>query len=174
MRGSMRAFGVVIGLLGIAVAAGPAMTMEMDVVGKEAGGYWVETRMAMPDEMISKSLIADGGVKRTIVKAAGQPAMEMPSLGMQPSGPTTDLKERGTLVGTEKITTPGGTFECRHYRMGAGGNATDAWVADGIAPYGLVKVSSPGMTLVLTKVVTGATTRITEEPMQLPSIPGLR
>ena len=155
-------------------AGDPAMVMEMDVVGQEAGGYWVETRMTQPGEMTSKMLMVEGVIKRMIVKSGTEPAMEMPAMMLQPSGPQTDLKDRGTLIGTESITTAAGTFTCEHYRVGTGGEVSDAWINATISPYGLVKMSKPGMNLVLTRVVTGATTRITEEPMTMPDLSNLR
>ena len=155
-------------------AGEPAMVMEMDVVGQEAGGYWVETRMTQPGEMTSKMLMVEGAIKRMIVKSGADPAMEMPAMMLQPSGPQTDLKDRGTLIGTESITTDAGTFMCEHYRVGTGGEVSDAWINATISPYGLVKMSKPGMTLLLTRVVTGATTRITEEPMTMPDLSNLR
>jgi hypothetical protein len=51
----------------------------------------------------------------------------------------------GTLVGTEKVTVPAGTFECKHYTRKlpaeAGGSTVDVWMNDKALPTGLVKMT---------------------------------
>ncbi|MGH9792765.1 MAG: hypothetical protein ACRD5W_16280, partial [Candidatus Acidiferrales bacterium] len=47
-------------------------------------------------------------------------------------------------------------------------DGTDIWVAEKIAPYGLVKMTSKdGTTMTLTREITGAKTRITGTPQKL-------
>lgn len=152
----------------------PAMEMEIAVVGQEAGGYWVETRMFAPEEMISKALILPGQVKRTIVKAAGQPAMELPAMSA-PKVPETDIQQTAKLVGKETISTPAGSFSCEHYQSQESGGTVDAWVAAQVSPYGLVKMNGPQTTMVLSKVITGAKSRITETPqkIEMPEMPDM-
>ena len=152
----------------------PAMEMEIAVVGQEEGGYWVETRMFAPEEMISKALILPGQVKRTIVKAAGQPAMELPAMNA-PKVPETDIDKTAKRVGTETIATPAGSFACDHYQSQESGGTVDVWVATKVSPYGLVKMASPGTTMVISKLITGAKSRITETPQKLdiPSMPSM-
>lgn len=152
----------------------PPMEMEIAVVGQEEGGYWVETRMFTPEEMISKALIVPGQVKRTIVKAAGQPAMEMPAMSA-PKVPETDIDKDAKLIGRESVTTPAGTFSCDHYQTQGSGGTADVWVAAQISPYGLVKMTGQGTTMLLSKVVTGARSRITETPqkIEMPDMPGM-
>jgi len=143
----------------------PAMTWEIAVVGQEANAYWIENRTSVPGEAISKMLMAPGQVKRLIVKAEGQPAMEFPA---QAAGaPQTDLKQTAKLVGHEQITTPAGTFGCDHYQILERGGPTDVWVTPSVSPYGLVKMTSSGITLTLAKVVKGAKSRITETPQKI-------
>ena len=72
----------------------PAMSLEVAVVGQEAGGYWVENRMSVPEETITKMLLTQAGPQRFIIKAAGQPAMELPVMQAQSQGmPETNLKQ---------------------------------------------------------------------------------
>ena len=150
------------------------ISWEVAVVGQEAGGYWIENRMSAPQEMISKMLITTGGPQRFIVKAAGQPAMELPV--MQAQGvPETNLKQTAMQVGKEQITTPAGTFSCDHYQMNERGGTVDAWVAASVSPYGLVKMTARDTTITLAKLVKGAKSRITETPqkIEMPKIPNL-
>lgn len=153
----------------------PALSLEIAVVGQEAGGYWIENRMNMPQEMISKMLVTPEGPQRFIVKAAGQPAMEMPVNLQGRQGPETNLKETAKLIGREQITTPAGAFSCDHYQTNDKSGTTDAWVAASVSPYGLVKMTSRETTMTLTKVVKGAKSRITETPqkIEMPSMPNL-
>lgn len=151
----------------------PPMTWEVAVVGQESGGYWIENRMAAPQEMVSKMLITQAGPQRFIVKTQGQPAMELPV--MQAQGmPQTDLDKKAKLIGREQVTTPAGTFSCDHYRLEEQGG-TDVWVASNISPYGLVKMTSKNTTMTLSKVVKGAKTKITETPqkLEMPKMPSL-
>ena len=153
----------------------PAMSWEIAVVGKEQGAYWIENRMAVPEESIMKMLVSPGAPpKRMIVKAAGQPAMELPVLQAQ-GLPETNLKQTAKLVGKEQVSTPAGSFACDHYQMSERGGTTDVWVTAAVSPYGLVKMTSRDTTVTLAKVVKGAKTRITETPqkMDIPQLTGL-
>jgi hypothetical protein len=51
-------------------------------------------------------------------------------------------------VGTEKITVPAGTFECKRYKQElpkeAGGMTLDVWMSDKAVPTGVVKLSGAG------------------------------
>lgn len=152
----------------------PAMDMEIAVVGQEAGGYWVETRMFAPEEMISKALILPGQVKRTIVKAAGQPAMELPAMNA-PKVPETNLDKTAKLLGRETVSTPAGSFACEHYQSQEQDGVVDAWVAAQVSPYGLVKMKGPKTTMLISKLITGAKSRITETPqkIEMPEMPNM-
>ena len=144
----------------------PAVDWEVAVVGKEEGGYWVETRMSVPEPMVMKMLIVPpGGVKRTIMKAGKEPAIEMPVMQGH-AAPETDLKQSAKLIGKEQVSTPTGNFACDHYQTQDGKLAADVWITAQISPYGLVKMTSKDTTMVLSKIVKGATTRITETPQK--------
>ena len=156
------------------VSGGQPMTWEMTVVGKEGDGYWVEMLLPQAGGTVMKTLVASGGVRRVIVKAGQQPAIEMPSTFVTGT-PGTNLKEKGQFAGHEPVTTPAGTFACDHYRVQEDAGVADVWVAAEVSPYGLVKMHSPAVSMVLQRIVTGAKTRITEQPQkfEMPNVAGL-
>ncbi len=143
-------------------------TMEMSIVAKESvegkDGYWME--FAMTDDknqtIVGKALLTkdDFQFHRMIVQMPGMGAMEMPF------NPNAARKEnvQDTMndwhsVGTESITVPAGTFSCEHWRNDK--RNSDAWTSDKISPVGMVKEVNPNGGMVLTKVITDATDRIT-------------
>lgn len=151
------------------------MTWEMTIVGKEGEGYWIEMYLSGM-QTVMKSLASPRGVSRVIVKTADQPAMEMPASFMG-EAPKMDVKETGQHLGQEQVTTPAGTFTCEHYRVTESSGPADVWVTTDVSPYGLVKMTSPEVTMTLQRVITGAKTRITETPQQfqmpqMPNMPG--
>jgi hypothetical protein len=142
--------------------------MEMTVVGQEVvdgqQGYWMEFGHVTGKTggmMYMKMLVTkDFEYKKIVFQQPGQPAMEMPY------NSTDDKKnymkeelEKWHKVGTETITVPAGTFSCAHWKKDEG--VGDAWVSDKISPMGLIKSVNDGRTMVLTKVITGATDHIT-------------
>jgi len=151
------------------------MSWEISVVGQEAGGYWIENRVGAPEESILKMLVTTAGPQRLIVKAAGQPAMELPVTLQAQQVPETNLKQTAKLIGKEQITTPAGTFSCDHYQTNERGGPVDAWVTASVSPYGLVKMTSRDTTITLAKLVKGAKSRITETPqkIEMPKTPSL-
>jgi hypothetical protein len=154
---------------------GTKMVMEIAIVGKESvagkDAYWFETTMSNSPmgQMTMKMLtVVDGTdtvISRTIMQMGNRPPMEMPtqmtksSAQMQPA----DIRDRAEDVGSETITTPAGTFTTEHYKMKDG--TGDAWVAAKAGPYGLVKFQGKDSTMVLTKVITDATDKITGTPV---------
>lgn len=160
--------------------------IEFAVVGTEAvegkTGHWLEMVMNDPRQgmtVMKMLMVLDAktlGVKRMIVKAAGEDAMEFPMHFMaQMGGPSqqvaADIRDDGVLVGTESVTTPAGTFSCQHYQ--SKDKSWDAWITDKVAPYGVVKSVNRDGTMILSKVVTGAKTRITG-PVQKMEMPPMR
>ena len=147
-------------------------------------GIWLEMRTsAEQGKAIMKQLmvVQPGSVtvKRHILQMAGRPPMEMP-MGMmmgkmgganQPSAPRPD-QDIGTLLGSEMVTVPAGTFQCEHYRLTKNGKTTDAWVSTKITPYGLVKLSGPDSSMVLQKVLENEKSQIQGEPQKM-SFPGM-
>ncbi len=64
----------------------------------------------------------------------------------------------GKLLGTEKVVTPAGTFECQHFvkatRMAKEDVVVDVWVSPKATPTGMVKsfIASKGIEVLLTAV----------------------
>lgn len=120
-------------------------------------------------------------VSQGIVKAMQLPAMRMPEqmLGMMrqemQSNPMLDIAEQcrtSELVGEEDVTTPAGSMKAWHLKV-ADGN--DAWVS-GEVPFGIVKGTSGesgGDTMVLTGFGNDARSSISEEPQDMPAMPGM-
>jgi hypothetical protein len=159
------------------------MSFAYVIVGQEdvegSAGYWMEIRSenpGMPGEMVMKQLIVTGGdkpqIKRMIMQMPGRPPMEMP-MGMMPGmgqrgqGAGAGDTSPGEKVGSETITVPAGTFECEHYRKQEPRGTVDVWISSKVPPYGMVKMSSGEMTMVLEKVLSNETTHIQGEPQKM-------
>jgi hypothetical protein len=153
-------------------ADGTKTTLEMAVVGHETvngkDGYWLEvTSEQKTGLMVFKTLIVPGAPDaspRTILQMGkGQP-MEMPTQGRMGGSakPNLDVRNSGQDLGKESVTVPAGTFSCEHYRSNDGG---DVWVSGQVPPFGMVKSSSNGSTMVLTKVITGEKDKIVGTPV---------
>ena len=152
-------------------ADGTKTTVEFTIVGKEtvAGkdGYWMEwwTPGKMGD-MVFKTLVVPGAPEATqhvIMQMGKNPPMEMPAQGPGMSvKPNFDVRSGAQDLGKKSVTVPAGTYSAEHYRSKDGG---DTWVASQVPPFGMVKSSNSGTTMVLTKVITGAKDRITGTPV---------
>ncbi|HMD31320.1 MAG TPA: hypothetical protein VKG84_05390 [Candidatus Acidoferrales bacterium] len=153
---------------------GAKKEIEVAVVGEEKvdgqDGYWLEFSFENPrggpGAMKSLTVMAgpNPGTKRAIFQMNGQ-AFEMPMnnprmAAQQGKGPMTDVsKSGGQLVGTESITTPAGTFECQHYRTND--PPSDVWVSSKVSPWGVVKTQGKDSSMLLTRLITDAKTKIT-------------
>lgn len=154
------------------------------VVGEEQvggePGYWLEIRTKgsrMPGEMVMKQLVVMNPsrleIKRMIMQPPGRPPMEMPAgmmEMMQQHAPATQGGSKASLgekIGDETITVPAGTFECEHYRKQENGKTIDYWISTKISPYGVVKMTSGDMTMVLEKSLSNQTSHIQGEPQQM-------
>lgn len=149
--------------------------IEMVIVGTETvddkTGYWLEMstidpRSGSPTHM-KQLMVRDGDhteIKRSIVQFPGQPALELPAMGGPRPEPAqaADVRKGAERVGAEDVTTPAGTFASEHYRTADG--ATDVWVSDKVAPWGLVKMTGSKTTITLLRLVTGGATKITGTP----------
>jgi hypothetical protein len=146
----------------------PPTQMEMTIVGKDSvdgqPAWWMEMGMQDPrtgQTMYSKMLVTnDFQFHKIVFQQPGQPAMEMP---FNPSQNTrnhmNDELEKWHAVGSETVTVPAGTFSCQHWKKDQGDG--DVWVSDKVSPMQLVKSTGPNETMVLLKVITGATDHIT-------------
>ena len=122
--------------------------------------------------MYAKNLMVIDGKTATsvkmIVQIPGQPPMDMTSMlaGQQTPPASIDARDSAEHVGTEDVTTSAGTFSCEHYKAKDG--TWEAWLSSKVIPWGLVKSSSNNdTTMVLTKVISGATDHITGTPVQM-------
>ena len=94
------------------------------------------------------------------MQMGNQPAQDIPAAKLT-EGAVKKSDTPGKLVGTEKITVPGGTFETKHYKHDlpkeAGGMTLDVWMSDKALPTGVVKMSGAGgIEMVLSATGTGA------------------
>lgn len=154
------------------------------VVGKEKvegnEGYWLEIRTESArtnGEMIIKELAVNSGshpqIKRLIIQQPGRSPMEMPasmlSMMEQHTQPGSEAGNGspGEKIGTESVTVPAGTFECEHYRKQENGKTIDYWVSAKVSPYGLVKMTGEGTSMMLEKLLTGQTSHIKGKPQQM-------
>jgi len=151
--------------------------MEISIVGTEqfegATGYWMETMMDGDNgSFIAKNLMVvtgpEVGIKRMIVQPPDQDPVEFDPamMRMRPGAQAqqsraADFRKTAEKVGTESVTVPAGTFECEHWRSADGG---DVWIDTKVAPYGMVKMVNKETTMLLTKVITNAKSRITGTP----------
>jgi hypothetical protein len=154
------------------------------VVGKETvqgqEGNWLEMRMEGGPQgtVIMKHLIVmqDGKaeIKRMITQAGGQPPMEMPMgmMNMMKGKGKSSSEGMGEKVGTEPMIVPAGTFLCDHYHKSGAANV-DFWVSSKIPPYGMVKMVSGEMNMVLVKVLSNETSQIKGEPQKMPGMGGM-
>jgi len=150
---------------------------DMYVVGKEAGGYWIEYAMQNPHmgggSMYMKTLMTHQGddvmIQRTIMQMPGRPPMDMTSMmkmhPMQSQQSKADMRAEAENLGTESITTPAGTFSCQHWRGKKDGS--EYWISDKVSPWQLVKMTGKDQTMTLTRVITDAKTHITGTPVSM-------
>jgi hypothetical protein len=152
--------------------------LELTVVGKEdvngKSGVWIEMAMAPPQggQMYAKTLMVIDGKTATstrmIVQLAGQPPMDMTSMlaGQQAPSTVIDARDSADHLGAENVTTPAGTFSCEHYKSKDGN--WEVWLSSKVTPWGLVKsTNNTDTTMVLTKVISGATDHITGTPVPM-------
>lgn len=150
---------------------GQKRDIEFAIVGKESvegkTGYWLEYGISekQSGEIIVKALtVVDGTtatVSRVIMQMPGAPPMEMPSQMSRSSVPA-NIAAQAEEVGTESVTTPAGTFSCKHYRMKDGSG--DTWVSEKVSPFGVVKNVGKDSTMILVKTTSDAKDRITGTP----------
>lgn len=81
------------------------------------------------------------------IQMGTQPAQDVPAAKLS-EGSVKKSDSPGKLVGSEKVTVPGGTFETKHYKSDlpkeAGGMTLDVWMSDKAIPTGVVKMSGAG------------------------------
>jgi hypothetical protein len=148
-------------------------TLEMSVVAKDTAdgkeAYWLEFghNDAKSGQLTYMKVLVtrdDFQFHRMIVQPAGRPQpMEIPmNPSMSRQSALQDAMEKWHKVGTETVTVPAGTFSCDHWTKDDGKG--DVWASNKVSPMSLVKQTSPGRTMMLVKVITGAQDHITGTP----------
>jgi hypothetical protein len=148
--------------------------MEMYVVDKEMVGteqaYWMEvghSADASGNLAYGKMLVTPTDFKfhKMVFVMPGQTQpMEMDMEAKQHQTEMEKEVEKWHSVGTETITVPAGTFSCEHWTNDEGKG--DVWASPKVGPMGLVKSVENGRTMVLTKLITDAKTKITGTPVK--------
>ena len=142
--------------------------MQMFIVGKESvdgkDGYWMEivTSGEKDRNFVGKTLFTkdDFQFRRMIMQVSGQPAMEMPFNPNEAKKQNIqDSLNEWHSIGTESVTVPAGTFNCEHWKNDK--NNSDVWTSDNVTPFGMVKEAGQNRTMVLTKILTDVSDRIT-------------
>ena len=158
-------------------------TMRMAYLAKETAGERIELsvtgrRGAMVMQMVVPNYPYEmSDIQEMVMQQEGQPPMKMSAqmLGMMrsrmPNGSQVSEASCGRMieVAKERITVPAGSFQTTHYRDSTGG--TDVWVTASI-PFGMVKVVTGDRTVELLGSGTGATTKITGTPQEMPGMGG--
>jgi hypothetical protein len=153
--------------------------MRMAYLAKETAGERLELSMTGQRGAMVMQMVVPGypyemtQIKEMVMQRGTEPPMRMPEsmLSMMRSRMpnASQVNEascgRMTEVGKERITVPAGTFQTTHYRDSTGG--TDVWVTATI-PFGAVKVVSRDHTVELVGSGTGATTKLTGTPQDMP------
>jgi hypothetical protein len=152
--------------------------LELTVVGKEEvngkPGVWLEMGAGLPQggqAYVKNLLVLEGKTatsSRMIIQMAGQAPMDITAMFANQQVPpiATDSRDSAEHVGTEDVTTPAGTFSCEHYKAKDG--SWETWISPKVTPWGMVKlVNSSDVSMVLTKVINGATDHIIGNPVPM-------
>jgi len=149
-------------------ARGEIFRMRVAVVEKEGDDFWYETVVWAEGRMVTKVLASgdpndEKNVKRMIVKYGEEPAKEVPIVDKMPAAKkdrkTQDKKDRGS----EEIRVLAGTFTTKHFQYRQDGKTTDTWENNCVSPYGLIRLISTDMEMVLLGYGTGARSLILEK-----------
>lgn len=156
---------------------GEKSSFDMYVVDKEAGGYWIEYAMEVPQmhgTMYSKMLFLrqadDIIIQRSIFQMPGHPPVDASSMmaarSMQNEKEKADFRADAENLGSEAVTTPAGTFSCQHWRSKKDG--TEYWISDKVTPWQLVKTSRKDQnSIVLVRLISNAKSHITGTPVSM-------
>jgi hypothetical protein len=164
---------------------GQKQTFTFEIVGKEdvngQPGYWMEIVGSdkTGQQFVVQTLMFKNGsqvtTSKTIIQAGGRgpmefsansPMMSMGNRGGAPAAPPkADFRESAERVGSESVTTLGGTIETEHWRNKDGSG--DVWFSEKLAPWGLVKATGQGSSITLVKVITDAKSHIVGTPMNM-------
>jgi hypothetical protein len=154
---------------------GVKTALEMTIVGRDTfegkDAYWFEVGhndKRNAEMSYAKMLVTKDDFqfhKMIIVMPGSAQPMEMPfNPGDKTKEKMKDDLEKWHKVGAEPITVPAGTFLCEHWQKDDG--KQDVWVSSKVTPMGMVKEVSEHSTMVLTKVISGASDHITGTPQK--------
>ncbi|MCI0541818.1 MAG: hypothetical protein L0Z50_42015 [Verrucomicrobiales bacterium] len=171
----------------IETAGWPGGMVQVAIVGSEIvegqTGYWVESIYDDPEggTVIGKELaVVDQDrvfVVRSIIQRQGDVPYEI-DRGLKLAELFKSERKRATptRIGKtrkrkkrEMISTPAGVFDCERHRRGTFWWLFDAefWIADGVVPWGIVKVRYAGTTLTLVRILAGVKTRVVDTPVKI-------
>jgi hypothetical protein len=119
----------------------------------------METATGKGDMKMRTTFVPDGADRWKLLQltiAVGSQQTAMPADQVAQTPPVKVSDPPGTFVGNETITTPAGTFPCKHYTraLGPGAPVLGLWINDKVYPTGLVKTAlgSTGIEMSLTAV----------------------
>lgn len=94
-----------------------------------------------------------------ILPVPGQPAREVP-LNPNQAGKQSlqDTINEWHSVGSETVAVPAGTCSCEHWRSDK--HNSEVWTSDKVTPFGMVRELGPNRSMVLTRILTDMTDRI--------------
>lgn len=163
-------------------------TLRYAVIGSEKRQgkdlKWVELRMTGKDKdknLIYQMLVPGsptemGDVQEIVFKPGGKPAMKLNGMmlnmirgQMEKQSIFSELCKDVTLVGTESVTVPAGTFQTRHFRSDK--YKSDSWVSAEV-PFALVKSVGEKHDMALASHGADAKSSITEKPQEMPVMGG--
>jgi hypothetical protein len=140
----------------VTVGGDSTMTMKSRwaLVARDANGSTLETsveggpvammggKMVMKVALVPDPLTSEKPIKQAVVQVGDRDPMEMP-LNM-PNMPAQRFQKPDPkkLVGKEQVTVAGGSFKASHYHDVTDRGVIDLWVADGVGPLGMVKMSA--------------------------------
>ncbi|MGH7532456.1 MAG: hypothetical protein ACREL4_04095 [Gemmatimonadales bacterium] len=160
-----------------------SMTMKMAYLGHETGGDRIEIQTQGERGPVIMQMLVDGfpwgpaGLKEMVFKMGDRPAMKAGGQMMEmmrnraPNGGiTAEMCAQLTVVGTETVSVPAGSFSATHLHSAK--DSVDVWVSAKV-PF-VIKVKGPNNSLELTGTGTGAKSSITETPQDMSSMMGGR
>jgi len=160
------------------------MTSRYAVVGTEQRKgteyKWVELKLhddAKGRDMVYQMLVPGGPlqmdqVEEVVMKLGTDPAMKMNGMMMNmirgqlgKNSAFKDACREATLVGSEKVTVPAGTYLAKRYHSGK--YDTDSWI-DPSVPFAMLKSTGKSHAIELVATGDGAKSSISEEAKELP------
>jgi hypothetical protein len=138
-------------------------TMRYSLVEKSAKALSLEIDTSVPAIVMRMDFapVADGWtLSRLRMRMGTGPVQDVPVEG----APQVVKKggAAGTLLGTETLKTPAGSFDCKHYKQATPAGDAEVWISDKVLPAGMVQTTASvaGAKITLSATGTGATAKI--------------